>query len=95
MNLLRVVSMFTIFLTSVLYNLDLSPPNNILGIYEKSFYFEMENEPVNENPDDEGITGIMSHSVLYRNIHISLIREQPFSKLNFHLVTVFYQGSYI
>ncbi|WP_226681499.1 hypothetical protein [Sutcliffiella horikoshii] len=95
MYLLRIVTLFGILLTTVLINLNHSTPNSILAIYEKSFYFELDNAPLVENPDDEGVTGIVSNSHYYRNIHISNILEQPGTKLNFHLVTVFYQGSYI
>lgn len=95
MNLLRIVSLFGILLMTILINLDHSTPNSILPNYEKSFYFELDNAPLVENPDDEGVTGIESNSYYYRNILISHILEQPGTKLNFHLVTVFYQGSYI
>ncbi|WP_339146078.1 MULTISPECIES: hypothetical protein [unclassified Sutcliffiella] len=95
MYLLRVVLMFAIFLLTVQIHVDHSTPNNILAIYEKSFYFEMENAPLNEKLDDDGISGTVSYHNPNRKTFISLIPEQPYTKLNFHLVTVFYQGSYI
>ncbi|NLP52753.1 hypothetical protein [Bacillus sp. RO1] len=95
MHLLRIVSLFVIFLMAFLINLDHSTPNSILAIYEKSFYLEFENAPLVENPDDEGIIGIVCNSDFYKNNFISLIQEQTGVKLTFHLVTVFYQGSYI
>ncbi|MGD6779458.1 hypothetical protein ACQCT3_07095 [Sutcliffiella horikoshii] len=95
MYILRIVSMFTIFIVTALFNLNHSTPNSILAIYEKSFYFELENASLVENPDDEGITGIVSNGNFFTNIFISHIAEQPGTKIKFHLVTVFYQGSYI
>ena len=95
MYLLRYASLFAIFLMTVLINLDHPTPNSILANYEKSFYFELENASLDKNPDEEGITGLITNGIIFRNILTSLIPEQPYTRLNFHLVTVFYQGSYI
>lgn len=95
MYLLRIASLFAIFLMTVLINLDHPTPNSILANYEKSFYFELDNAPLDKNPDDESITAILTNGIIFRNILISLMPEQPVTNLNFHLVTVFYQGSYI
>ncbi|KMJ59505.1 hypothetical protein AB685_01095 [Bacillus sp. LL01] len=91
----KIFSMFTIFLMTSLFHLYDSTPNNILAIYEKSFYFEMENGSLDEKPDDEGESGSVLNSIPYSTALLSRIPEQPDNKLQFHLVTVFYQGSYI
>lgn len=95
MKLPRVVLIFSIFLMTALFQVDHSTPNNILAVYEKSFYLEMENGFFDEKPDDEGVSGSVPNAISFINTLISLISEEPFSKLNFHLVTVFYQGNYI
>ncbi|MCG1020910.1 hypothetical protein [Sutcliffiella horikoshii] len=95
MYLFRIVLPVAIFLMTVFFNLDHSTPNSILANYEKSFYFELENAPLDKNPDDESITGIVSDGINDKNSLTLLIPEQSIIKLNFHLVTVFYQGSYI
>ncbi len=92
---LKVVSMFVIFLMTVLFHMDHSIPHNILAIYEKSFYLEMENGSLDKSPDDEGEVWEATLSIPYTTALLSLMPEEPETNSPFHLVTVFYQGSYI
>lgn len=91
----KVISMFAIFVMTVLFNFNHSTPINILAIYEKSFYVEVENGPLHEKPDDEGQFGTIFNIILYRTTLKPLIPKHFDFISQIHLVTVFYQGSYI